>query len=115
VLTWLLTIVKNVAVDRVRLRRAEPFDPEVLASKLQLSDSGAGHDQHSAIAERDELRRWLAVLPEEQRRALLLAAYFGRTAAEVAELETIPLGTAKTRIRTAMRRLRDALEVTDER
>ena len=114
VLTWLLTIVRNVAVDRLRLRQAEPLDPELLASKLQLQDTSAGQDEQAAVAERDRLRRALAVLPAEQRRALLLAAYFGRTAAEVAELEAIPVGTAKTRIRTAMVRLRDRMEVPDE-
>jgi RNA polymerase sigma factor (sigma-70 family) len=115
VLTWLLTIVRNVAVDRLRLRQAEPLDPEVLASKLQLHDPRAAHDEHSAVAEREQLRQALSILPSEQRRALLLAAYFGRTAAEVAELEAIPLGTAKTRIRTAMRRVRNLMEVADER
>jgi RNA polymerase sigma factor (sigma-70 family) len=115
VLTWLLTIVRNVAVDRLRLRQAEPLDPELLASKLQLRDTGATRDEHSAVAERDQLRQALAVLPAEQRRALLLAAYFGRTAGEIAEAEGIPLGTAKTRIRTAMHRMRDLMEVTDER
>ena len=114
VLTWLLAIVRNVAVDQLRLRRAEPMDPELLASKLQLVDLTA-ENQRKAVGERDELRRALAELPSPQRRALLLAAYFGRTAAEVAELEAIPLGTAKTRIRTAMTRLRDVLEVVDER
>jgi RNA polymerase sigma factor (sigma-70 family) len=115
VLTWLLTIVRNVAVDRLRLRRPEPLDPELLASKLQLDQTTVASDEHSVIAERERLRQALAVLPVEQRRALLLAAYFGRTAAEVAEVEAIPLGTAKTRIRTAMHRLRDRMEVADER
>lgn len=112
VLTWLLTIARNVAVDRLRLRQAEPLDPELLASKLQLHDA---RDDHVAVIEREQLRQALAILPAEQRRALLLAAYFGRTAAEVAEVEAIPLGTAKTRIRTAMHRLRDWMEVEDER
>jgi RNA polymerase sigma factor (sigma-70 family) len=115
VLTWLLTIVRNVAVDRLRLRQPEPLDPELLASKLQLHQGRDEGDEQSVVAERDQLRQALAVLPSEQRRALLLAAYFGRTAAEVAELEAIPLGTAKTRIRTAMHRLRDWMEVTGER
>jgi RNA polymerase sigma-70 factor (ECF subfamily) len=114
VLTWLLTIARNVAVDRVRLKHAEPVDPEVLASKLLLHDPPAVRDEHSAVADREQLRQALAILPSEQRRALLLAAYLGRTAAEVAELEEIPLGTAKTRIRAAMHRLRDRLEVADE-
>jgi RNA polymerase sigma factor (sigma-70 family) len=115
VLTWLLTIVRNVAVDRLRLHQPEPLDPELLASKLQLHQARDESGEQSAVAEREQLRQALAVLPSEQRRALLLAAYFGRTAAEVAELEAIPLGTAKTRIRTAMHRLRDSMEVTGER
>jgi RNA polymerase sigma factor (sigma-70 family) len=115
VLTWLLTIVRNVAVDRLRLRQPEPLDPDLLASKLQLHDTRPARDEHSSVIEREHLRRALATLPEEQRRALLLASYLGRTAAEIAELEAIPLGTAKTRIRTAMTRLRDVLEVADER
>jgi RNA polymerase sigma-70 factor (ECF subfamily) len=114
VLTWLLTIVRNVAVDQVRLRQPEPLDPELLASKLQLRSTRATADEYSLVGERDRLRHALAALPGDQRRALLLAAYYGRTAAEVGELEGIPLGTAKTRIRTAMHRLRSALEVSDE-
>jgi RNA polymerase sigma-70 factor (ECF subfamily) len=55
------------------------------------------------------LRGALTELPPEQRRALLLAAFHGQTAREVSESEGIPLGTAKTRIRTAMLRLRAAL------
>ncbi len=113
VLTWLLTITRNVAVDRLRLRRPEPLDPETLAAKLQLRDAREGRDEHAPVAARDELRKALAILPDDQRRALLLAAYFGRTAAEVAELEAIPLGTAKTRIRTAMQRMRSWMEVAD--
>jgi len=115
VLTWLLTIVRNVAIDRTRLRSAEPMDPDVLASKLQLGSAREAREQGSQVAERESLREALAVLPAEQRRALLLAAYLGRTAREVAELEGVPLGTAKTRIRSAMIRLRDRMEVADDR
>ena len=111
VLTWLLTIARNVAVDRLRLKQPEPLDAELLEAKLQLGDSR--DDEHARVDERDELRRVLATLPDEQRRALLLASYFGRTAAEIAAAEQIPLGTAKTRIRTGMRRLRAELEVSD--
>src|SRR5262245_41729182 len=88
VLTWLLTIVRNVAVDRLRLRQAEPLDPDLLASKLQLHDPRAAHDEQSAVGDRELLRDALASLPDEQRRALVLASYFGRTAGEVAKLES---------------------------
>ena len=52
----------------------------------------------------------LDVLPEEQRRAVVLASVYGRTALEISEAEGIPLGTVKTRIRTALIRLRAAVE-----
>lgn len=113
VLTWLLTIVRNVAIDRLRLRKAEPLDPETMAAKLQLQSRGREREEESTIAERERLREALASLPDDQRRALLLAVFSGRTAKEVAAHEAIPLGTAKTRIRTALLRVRDWMEVAD--
>jgi len=59
-------------------------------------------------------RRAMAGLSAGQRAALELAYFQGKTSAEVAELEGIPVGTAKTRIRTALVKLRDALEVEHE-
>jgi RNA polymerase sigma-70 factor (ECF subfamily) len=112
VLTWLLTIVRNVAVDRLRVRSAEPLDPEVVAARLQVQGGQRGEDE-SRLAERERLRDALSVLPVEQQRALVLTVFFGRTAAEVAEHEAIPLGTAKTRIRTALHKVRDWMEVAD--
>jgi DNA-directed RNA polymerase specialized sigma24 family protein len=53
-------------------------------------------------------------VPEEQRRAVVLAAFFGRTAREISEIDGIPLGTAKTRIRSAMLKLRAALTTQEE-
>jgi RNA polymerase sigma factor (sigma-70 family) len=106
VITWLLTIARNVAIDSTRVRRVEPLDPEVVASRIGSAEPPALPD--------DRLRGALAELPDEQRRALFLAAYLGRTAREIAQLEDIPLGTAKTRIRAAMLKLHDSLETRDE-
>jgi RNA polymerase sigma-70 factor (ECF subfamily) len=115
VLTWLLTITRSAAIDVVRLRRAQPMDPELLTARLQLRQDGTnGADR--GLAERELLRDALAELPAEQQRAIVLATYFGRTAGEIGQLEGVPLGTAKTRIRTALTRLRATLEeVADER
>ncbi|HEX6380478.1 MAG TPA: sigma factor-like helix-turn-helix DNA-binding protein, partial [Acidimicrobiia bacterium] len=52
--------------------------------------------------------------PDEQRRALVLAAFFGRTAEEISRAEAIPLGTAKTRIRLGLRRVRAMLPAPAE-
>jgi len=111
VATWLLTIARNLAVDVVRVRSAEPLDPDVVVNKLQNAGlAGESADQGFPPDERERVRHALADLPRDQRRALFLAAYAGRTAQEVSDIEGIPLGTAKTRIRTGMRRLRESLE-----
>ncbi|MFL5893675.1 MAG: RNA polymerase sigma factor [Thermoleophilaceae bacterium] len=111
VLTWLLGITRNAAIDVLRLKRADPVDPDVFASRLQLDADPA---DPVALEDRERLRGLIGALSLEQRRALVLAAYFGRTAREISELESVPLGTAKTRIRSAMMRLREGMEVPDE-
>ena len=118
VASWVLTITRNLAIDALRLRRAVPTDPDdFTASALQSSE----HNPEDAVRRgdaRDIVRAALVHLPAEQRRAVVLAAIYGRTALEISESEGIPLGTAKTRIRTALIRLRAAVEdmegVSDE-
>jgi RNA polymerase sigma-70 factor (ECF subfamily) len=115
VATWLLTIARNLAIDVIRVKRAEPLDPEVVDRKLQeAGDTGSPVDQAFSPDDRERVRGAIAELPADQRRALVLAAYLGHTAQEIGESEGIPLGTAKTRIRTAMLKLRDSLEARNE-
>jgi RNA polymerase sigma-70 factor (ECF subfamily) len=109
VATWLLTITRNLAIDALRLRRAEPTDPAVLLA-LHLVDAERGPEDRAVAG--DDVRRVraaIAALPDEQRRALVRAAYLGQTAREIGAYESVPLGTAKTRVRAAMLKLRDAL------
>jgi RNA polymerase sigma-70 factor (ECF subfamily) len=106
VTTWLLTITRNLSIDATRLRRPEPVNPDGLAA-MSLTDATAGPaEMAEGEDDRRRLRRALARLPEDQRRAVVLAAIGGRTAKEVGEAEGVPLGTAKTRIRSAMIKLR---------
>ena len=60
--------------------------------------------------QREQVREALAELPEEQRKALVLAYFKGLTQAEISEALGQPLGTIKTRIRLAMQKLRKLLE-----
>ena len=112
VATWLLSIARNLAIDVVRVKRAEPRDPDFVAARLQGAGSADALDEAQPADERERLRRAIGELPADQRRALFLAAYAGRTAREISDLDDVPLGTVKTRIRTAMLKLRDELEVS---
>lgn len=107
---WLLTIARNLAIDRMRMRPVTPTDPDVIVSRLDVSGQQAMPD----VGERDRLRRALAALPQDQRRALVLAVYAGRTAREISELDDTPLGTVKTRIRTGLLKLRETLGERNE-
>ena len=119
VAAWLLTITRNVAIDAVRARRATPADDDQLDRLLQSTFGGDDHADVTgdAAATRIEAGRVIArirALPPEQARAVVLAVYGGCTAEEVGVREGIPLGTAKTRIRTGLRRLRAAPEPARE-
>ncbi len=119
VASWVLTITRNLAIDALRLRRAVPTDPDDFAAAAMRSNEHNPEDSVRRGDVRRVVRDALEVLPDEQRRAVVLAAVYGRTALEISESEGIPLGTAKTRIRTGLIRLRAAIEqsegVSDER
>jgi RNA polymerase sigma-70 factor (ECF subfamily) len=108
VTTWLLTITRNLAIDALRVRRTLPADPSTLLD-LRAADGPGPDDLAGTADDVSRLTAALSRLPEDQRRAIVLARFHGCTAAEVGRLEGIPLGTAKTRIRTALLRLRDVL------
>lgn len=112
--TWLTTIAHNLAIDAVRARRARPVAPEDLEALLDVvtetPELRALADDTSA-----RVRAEVAALPREQGRALVMAGIYGMTAQQVSEFEGIPLGTAKTRIRTAMGKLRTALGAGERR
>ena len=109
VVGWLLTITRNLAIDAVRVRRPMAFDPLELLGYDQPAKERGPLELAQLSEDTTRLRAALTELPEEQRRAIVLAGLLGYTAREVGEIEDIPLGTAKTRIRTALIRLRGVL------
>jgi RNA polymerase sigma-70 factor (ECF subfamily) len=109
---WLLTITRNAAIDAVRARRSIPTDHEALdqlvhavLSRADVDDATA-ESATTAVEARRAVARLGAIAPE-QARAVVLAVLGGCTAQQLSEREGIPLGTAKTRIRVGLRRLRD--------
>lgn len=106
--TWLSTITRNLAIDTLRVRRGVPVDPEQLTTLVaRLSDGPEARAVDSDRAAR--LHSAIRRLPPEQARAVVMASLYGMTCTEVAAVEDAPVGTVKTRIHAAMRKLRTAL------
>lgn len=113
VLTWLLAIARNAAIDVVRLSRDRPYQPDTLIAVLAAREGG-GDQVADALADTDRVRVALRALPREQATAVVLATFYGLTAREIAERSGVALGTVKTRIRLGLTRLRNHFEVRDD-
>jgi RNA polymerase sigma-70 factor (ECF subfamily) len=114
--TWLLTIARSRALDRLRARRRLREDPlvDTTASEADTSvPTPAAPSDPLADAEHAErsriVRAALADLPVEQREALELGYFGGLSQSEIAEQTGQPLGTIKTRMRLALQKLRERL------
>ncbi|WP_369174898.1 RNA polymerase sigma factor [Streptomyces sp. R28] len=112
--SWLTAIAHNLAIDALRARRASPVAPEDLDALVGIVTETP---ERRALADdaAERVRRAVAELPREQARALVMAGIYGMTAREVADAEDVPLGTAKTRIRTGTLKVRALLEAAEKR
>lgn len=107
---WVNTIAHRRAIDRVRSVERSAQRDQRHAEGEQAMSSPDTSDVVVARAEGERVRAALQRLPEAQRTALSLAYFDGHTQREVAELLDVPLGTVKTRMRDAMKKLRVHLD-----
>jgi len=110
-LAWLLTIVHRKAVDRVRSAEAASRRDVAYHQQSQPVAHDTTSEAAEASLEAHRVRGALSNLTDVQREALELAYFGGYTHTEVATMLDLPLGTAKTRIRDGLIRLRDAMGV----
>ena len=110
-ISWMLTIVHRKAVDRVRSAEASSRRETAYHEGNRAVDHDATADAAHASLEAHRVRTALSGLTEVQRQALELAYFGGYTHTEVATLLDLPVGTAKTRIRDGLIRLRDTMGV----
>ena len=109
VIGWLVMMTRTRALDRLRARQARPdMRPQALPDALASRDRPAS-DLLLASEQAAHVREALLALPETQRTALELAYFEGLTQSEIALRLSEPLGTVKTRIRTALATLRRRL------
>lgn len=109
--TWLLSLVRNQAIDVLRAQKRRPTQPIDGSEPSDPADvptlAAATIDGETALAA-------LQCLPAEQRQAIELAYFAGLTHREIASRLTMPVGTVKSRIRLALDRLRLALDAAGE-
>jgi RNA polymerase sigma-70 factor, ECF subfamily len=103
--TWLMTIAHNLAVDR--LRRDTGVRRPVMVLVDEVPETVRDGDEE-VVLERDAAVRALSSLTDAERRLLARAYFRGLTAREIADADGIPLGTVKTRLRSALIKVRRA-------
>ena len=111
--TWLLTIGRRKALDRLRARKRSRED--ILSDERSFADLPSTAPDPSMDVEglelRENVRLALNDLPQEQREVLELGYFNGLSQSEIADVTGQPLGTVKTRMRLAMQKLREPLSM----
>lgn len=108
---WLLVIARNRAISRLRTRRNRELvaeEEDDYAATFISSQNIEEETYRTELTER--VKAALVQLPAEQRQALELAYFEGMTQSEIAAATSSPLGTVKTRVRTAMQSLKRLLD-----
>jgi RNA polymerase sigma-70 factor (ECF subfamily) len=113
VVAWLITTVRNLAIDRARRR----------GRRARIDVDALRHEPHQEVASPEDLSigAWAAQdirlaldgLPQDRRSVLQTAFFEGLTYAQIAEREGVPIGTIKSRAARALASLREALETTE--
>lgn len=109
---WVTTLARSRAIDALRVRKIQPSttNDADLAEHYMVTDPTPNPEERTSLGQRASVvRAVVESLPTEQRTALELAFFGGLSHSEIAEQLDEPIGTIKTRIRTAMLRLRDRL------
>ena len=110
-LAWILTIVHRRAVDRVRAAESSTRREVAYHDRNRTVSHDETAEAATASLEAHRVRTALASLTQVQREAVELAYLQGYTHSEIARMLDLPIGTAKTRIRDGLIRLRDTMGV----
>src|SRR5262249_34957156 len=102
--SWLFRVARNLAVDDARATRARPTEVYAVPPR-----AGAVADPADAVIDTVEVSRVLRRLPASHPRVLVHVFLHDRTVAATADALGIPLGTAKSRLRNGLRRLRETI------
>lgn len=107
--TWILTIVHNRGIDRLRSAASRRRTQDRVEAVTMRHEPSEAFEEVWRGYRRERLKEALGALPREQREAVTLAHLHGRTQTEIAERLGLPLGTVKGRMRLGLKKLRDHL------
>ena len=106
---WLFSIVHHRAIDRLRrVRERQPW-ASLDEAWMKASSADVFRDVYQGVR-REQIRAALAQLPDEQRQAIDLAYFGGRTFMEISEMTGVAAGTVKSRVRLGLHKLRGLLD-----
>jgi RNA polymerase sigma-70 factor, ECF subfamily len=113
--SFLVGVARNKAIDLVRREESLRRTRDALMTEAEASAAGPhGDEPSSALEERERIKAALERLSPLQREAIVLAYFGGRTYREVAKELRIPEGTAKTRLRDGLIKLREVMAASEE-
>jgi RNA polymerase sigma-70 factor (ECF subfamily) len=110
VTTWIFTIARNLRIDRIRRESSQQFTD--LDDYDAPSDDPGSDDQLILMQQQTKVRRALTELPEEQKEIIHMSYILDMPQSEIADRLGLPLGTVKSRMRLAYRKLQKSLEGT---
>lgn len=110
-LTWMATIVRNQALDRLRMAKSRPeIHPDLEYESLEFASQAITPDLLTQLSgDTQQLLECMEALKPEQRECILQAFYYGCTHEELAKNMARPLGTVKAWIRRGLEQLRNCL------
>jgi RNA polymerase sigma factor (sigma-70 family) len=107
--TWVLRITRNLAVDAIRHQRTEAHEPRTVIFLDRSGRAGLPDESATTSEESDRVRAALRQLPADERRALLLATFYGYAARDISEADGIPLAEAGSRLHSGLLKMRELL------
>ena len=105
--TWVLSIVRNCAIDHLRSTASRRRTLDKVEAQTHASQPSEAFGEAWRNSQGEQVREALGGLPQEQVKVLELAYFSGYTHMEIAELLDLPLGTVKGRMRLGLKKLRE--------